>query len=67
MMETSYLTVAGWMAWFHFAVLFVPVVIATSYLEYREWREAHPRQQWRPRLANLEGPWKPTSPFVMPI
>lgn len=61
--------IAGMMAWMHFAILFVPMMIATMYFEYEEWRVAHPssRQVRRSRLTDLQGPWKPTSPFVVPM
>jgi len=66
MMETySDLTIAGWMSWFHFAILFVPVVIATTYFEWKEWRLEHPKAT--PSQTVPQRRWKPNYPFAMPM
>ncbi len=62
----SDLTLAAWMSWFQFAVLFVPIVLAMMYFEYRDWRQEHPRMASR-IVRQQPRKWKPILPFVVPM
>ncbi len=65
MMEAySDVTIASWMTWFQIAVLLVPVMMATIYFEWKEWREAHPKAVRRYVQAHRRT--HPTIPFVIP-
>lgn len=46
-------TLTAGMAWFHLATILVPLILATVYLDWRDWRQSHPRSVRRQSIQHL--------------
>lgn len=47
-------SLVAWLAWIHLALFAVPWLIFTAYLEWKDWKAAHPTQyRTAPRRPSL--------------